>query len=380
LEITKGEKRLLEMQDNPIPVPDHKIWIPEIDYMRGMAIIAVVAMHCFPPTPDWYPGLTFNWLNVDVPTINGFILTATSFASPAFMFISGFVLSLNYPANALKESSFITKRLRYLLPPYFIFSLITIAGFGIFDRLPSFNKIAFDLIFANASGPLWFFAIIVQLYLLYPWIIKIYGRFAKNGRLVFLFLVLLSINWIWWAIFGYLRDLSNSEYLSIVLSRVVLPYLLFFIAGIGISQNFSKISQTLSRWHLTGILVVVLLLVVLLQLVKNHRIETAVTIIAAPVYIFVVFILFFKIAMNLKNITGVAHRLLQNIGRYSFGIYLVHPLILFGLTISLFRTGTLSYDNWLVFVLIFLLTLSLSFVVVSIVRYLPFSRLIIGIH
>ncbi len=362
------------------PDRDHKTWILEIDYIRGMAIVAVVAMHCFPPTPDWYPGLIFHWTNTDIPLINSFILTATSFAAPLFMFISGFVLSHNYLAADFKVSSFIKRRLWYIAPPYIIFSLITIVGLGVINGFPRLIKIAFDLLTANASGPLWFFAIIIQLYFLYPFIIRIYAYSLKKNKLVFLFFILIAINWMWWSVFPYFQSLLNNEYFSVLLSRVIFPYLIFFIAGIFVQKNLTIVSKLLPKQLLLVLSGISLLLVAVLYLSKTNSPTTAITVIGTPVYILIVFILAYRTATTLANNNDTLSRILHSIGNCSFGIYLLHPFILYGFVILWLKTGRVEENNWLIYLALFVLTFALSFIITSLISYSPHSKFIIGIH
>jgi surface polysaccharide O-acyltransferase-like enzyme len=109
------------------------------------------------------------------------------FAVPSFIFISGFVLSHNYNGPFSKKL-FYKKRAKSILPQYMIFSIFYI----IFDiLLSSLNvnvysvsilKVIFDLLTANSYYHLWFFALIIQFYMFYPYLIEIYNKFVTNNR------------------------------------------------------------------------------------------------------------------------------------------------------------------------------------------------------
>lgn len=87
--------------------------IGEIDYLRGFAILAVIATHTsarFIQIPN------INLLLI----INVIIDVFSHFAVPLFIFISGFVLSLNYKGPFSKKT-YLQKRVKSILPPYIFF-------------------------------------------------------------------------------------------------------------------------------------------------------------------------------------------------------------------------------------------------------------------
>lgn len=86
----------------------------EIDCLRGLACLVVLMRHmrvfwyadCGVFPEGWFHGLSF-------------------FAVPAFFFISGYALTLNYKDN-LEIKSFYKKRFITLLPIYFTWPFFTI--------------------------------------------------------------------------------------------------------------------------------------------------------------------------------------------------------------------------------------------------------------
>ncbi|MDD4620297.1 MAG: acyltransferase [Methanosarcina sp.] len=90
--------------------------IEEIDYLRGFAILAVVAIHT---SANFTKIQNVNLLL----TINVIIDVFSHFAVPLFIFISGFVLSIKYKGQ-FSQKIFLQKRAKSILLPYIIFSTL----------------------------------------------------------------------------------------------------------------------------------------------------------------------------------------------------------------------------------------------------------------
>lgn len=89
------------------------------------------------------------------------------------------------------------------------------------------------------------------------------------------------------------------------------------------------------------------------------------------------FILLFRLSIRLSNVNiGI---IFKEIGKYSFGIYLIHVMFL---TIyeRLLSIYNITYDKGYTYPMLFFLTLITSYTVIRIISYFPYSRLIIGIH
>ena len=174
--------------------------VPEMDFLRAFAILAVLAIHVS-------AGFT------SIPQINALMVVNvgidifTHFAVPLFIFISGFLLYLKYNKNySLKE--FYLKRFWRIVPPYLVFTTFYLAFNAAIATLkagvitlPSFLQIIYAYFAAGGYYHLWFFLIIIELYLFYPLIVKVYNFFADR-KLGFLFLVISLILQLGWQIFG----------------------------------------------------------------------------------------------------------------------------------------------------------------------------------
>ena len=164
--------------------------IEEIRYLRGFGVLAVIAIH----TTGYFTEVKqFNSLVL----VNLWTDIFSQFAVPLFIVISGFVLAKNY-RNDFSLSDFYRKRVRSIIPQYLIFSILYTAfnsGVVMLNSSLGTNIILLlkNIWHANASYHLWFFSIIIQFYLLYPIIIKIYTLFKRRDRVELLIVLLLII-------------------------------------------------------------------------------------------------------------------------------------------------------------------------------------------
>jgi surface polysaccharide O-acyltransferase-like enzyme len=221
--------------------------LDEFDYLRGFAILAVLAVHT-----------SANFVNIteinSLLVANIVIDVFSHFAVPLFIFISGFVLSFKYK-GLFSKRNFYLKRAKSIILPYIIFStiyiLFNIVLFAINGELkyPSIIATLFYFLTASSYYHLWFFALIIQFYIFYPYIIKLYEFFSESNRIFFFIFVVLIIQLAWIVISdSAITLITTNMYLnSIKYSKVILNiffrdfflfYVFYFIIGIYTHQNY----------------------------------------------------------------------------------------------------------------------------------------------
>jgi surface polysaccharide O-acyltransferase-like enzyme len=107
------------------------------------------------------------------------------FAVPCFVLLSGFYLSLNRRNE--RALPFYRRTLKYLLIPYVAYSLIYSASE---IRHGDLGRLVWNLGTASAWGHLYFMALIVQLYLMHPFLSRWYRGCARRGTVVLIALAL----------------------------------------------------------------------------------------------------------------------------------------------------------------------------------------------
>lgn len=146
------------------------------DTLRGWAILAVVWIHVL----SMLPGLT--QLSV---TSTFFVVSdqLSRFCVPLFFLLSGWSLQFAYGEKKISWLGFMRKRLKKLLPLYFLWSILSYLVFkivpqwGMGDNGPSFLQ---QIIFGQADYQLYFWFVIVQFYAVFPVLSKLFKKFPHG--------------------------------------------------------------------------------------------------------------------------------------------------------------------------------------------------------
>lgn len=354
--------------------------VGEVDRLRGIAIIGVVGIHA---SLDFLPlapvsGLT--WLLAST----GFFL---QFAVPLFVFLSGFLLSIRYQGSYSAFRLYV-KRAYSILPQYFIFSLLYLAGRNYLYGPVTAMQAVFCLLTASSSYHLWFIAVIAELYLLYPPIDRIYCRAERSSLLPYLLAALFVVQ-VGWNTACIALEGSGDSFAAGLLQRFFLSQVFYFVAGMYLARNPNilkgpdiKIRFLLPASALLTLAVTCLILPALFLPVFYPYIEgfTVVLYLAAEALNPLLYVLAFAMCYKLaKGIAGRGRAVLGAIGKYSFGMYLIHaafmPFIVMALSAAgITNTGTAFY------LLLFGLAVLLSYTSVYLLSFLPHSALLVGTH
>jgi len=161
-------------------------YFEEVDYLRGFAIFAVIALHVsgyFTKIPP----------NINIIIVSNIIIyVITHFAVPLFISISGFVISLKYYEND-SITNFYKKRINKIVVPYLFFTGIYLLK-DIWDNSETSNLIGWLILKAyfirlitgsvsTGGFHLWFILLITQVYLFYPLILIIYKKYINKNNL-----------------------------------------------------------------------------------------------------------------------------------------------------------------------------------------------------
>lgn len=374
--------------------------IEEIDYLRGFAILSVVAIHT---SANFTEIRDINLLLV----MNVIVDVFSHFAVPSFIFVSGFVLSLSYNGQFSKKS-FYTKRAKSIIPQYIIFSIFYILfkiGLSSINgkvNSPSISTVIFDLLTASSYYHLWFFAVIIQFYISYPYIIKIYNIFANKKRILCLISITLIVQQMWIVISDIAQTIldlttylnSINYYLNLFinswLSLIFLSYIFYFILGIYVAQNYKDMNKQIlkaKKWAILTILVMtgIISLLFIEGIIRYggyykipHTYFMLLDLIES-LYFPLIILIILNISLNISIMKNKYSNIILLLGKYSFGIYLVHALYM-DIIIQIVYPYFGIYNNQLIFYpVLFILTIFLSYFSVSQISHLPNSRIIIGI-
>lgn len=370
--------------------------IVELDYLRCIAILGVIAIHI-----SLYG--VFN-LNIYYKLFYILINNLTRFAVPFFIIISGMLLSHKYANKDINYISFIKKRINSIFIPYLFFVLVYYYFFHIACGEPfSMNTILKYVISGYVAPQLYFIPLIFQFYILFP----IFNNIAKylNSKKLF-------INLMAFIIFGII-SIYSVYYLHILSWGIplIITQSYFFVFGCILGLNIEKFQNKYitDKKNLVQIVIFWSIFAAYMfldsiyfktfQFYNNFHFYFYYFGIMG--YSILSFILFFKLSNYAHNKKIFCRNMLLNIGQYSFGIYLVHYLFVrYDLFIKgiyqLFTALALNnnfirgitninvasikiphYSGIIYYILYFILVLTLSYIVIEIFIKLKTKKIII---
>lgn len=132
------------------------------DFLKGVAIVGVVLVHVFFYFDQLYPNANHYWINV----LNNLVRYPIGF----FFLVSGILLHEEF--TSLKSTlQFYKRKLTRIILPYLVANIFIWRISGV-----SFNEFIVNLATGKASIPYYFVIVLIQLYLLYPLLVKFRTR------------------------------------------------------------------------------------------------------------------------------------------------------------------------------------------------------------
>ncbi|MDN7025623.1 acyltransferase [Methanoculleus sp. FWC-SCC1] len=358
--------------------------IGELEYLRGFAILAVIVVHV---------SVFFTEAaRVDaLAAVNLALYIVMHFAVPLFLFISGFVLALRY-SGTYPLRRFYRRRFLTIGPPYLLFSAVYVLlpAFGALSltgtlQLPSVDAAALAFLTGTAHYHLWFFVLIAQFYLLFPLIFLGYTAFERRGTVLFLLLALLFVQTLWNAGAHLAGAFAGTVWYALLI-RIFVSHLFWFVLGIAASRHTDAFLHVRQRVPWQAMLLVVVLVTLLLTAMWSVGIAGSghfstvspayfcIYRIAEPVMYLPVFLLLFLAAERLAPSASRSSAALRSIGENSYGIYLIHPLVI-AVLVGVFADLAIGTSSWLFYPLLFAVTLAATYVIVRVLERMPGSDL-----
>lgn|SRR5690625_78500 len=320
----------------------------EMDMMRGLAILAVILIHITAEIINSSPNM--EEMNLMFLIVN----QLSRFAVPVFLFISGLGLAL----SSRKENyfSFLRRRVSKLLPLYLLWSVL----YYVAIHLKNINLLEFAILTLKGSNyyHLYYIPVIIMLYMLFPLLKKIV-RYKVAVISVFLLTVIIQLS-------DELFDITVFKSAANVFN-----WSIYFILGIMFANNYNKLKITFNKKrrmsHIMFILVSAgIVLESYLYLSLNFDIGDSTTSLRPGVIIYT--LSFIVLMMSIKWGRNKIVSVIDNLAKYSYGIYLSHALILTLWSKSYDFVG-LQKDSILYLVLSLLVVLLSSTVVSRVVDF-----------
>jgi len=318
------------------------------------------------------------------------------YGTPAFIFLSSFVLFYNYfdrPLTSKLISSFYKKRILYILLPYilisalyFFYKLYTRGLLG--EPIMLLLRDYVDAIFSGSAWThLYFVFISVQFYILFPLMLVL----LKNQRWMAKWAIVIGlvVQWAW--VFWNKYEFQYANKGSIAFS-----YFAYYMLGAFVAIYFKPFRQwVMTRWKdmqdgmklATTVLWVSWLATGLIYVqiwyharMTDRWMDSLWYELLWNVYTMLSALVLFQAAFIVDRIAPkLVLAVLRRLGELSFAIYLVHPFILayYRDTKSWFTLGPLAYFIWIYSGLIIALVLS-ALLVQFLFRRFSYSWVLLG--
>jgi len=340
--------------------------VHELFLLRSMACLSILFLHCLARVYG------------DGNDAVNYISILLTFGTPMFVFISEFILSYSYPEQT--PSQFWPKRLKYLLLPYLLFGTFYAFVKAVEQSIGS----GADTIGATFLSFWWkhillgdyhgyFILIIFQFYLLHMWFQKYGKRYSPKWVLGVSFVA--NIGYL--AFFNFTNPFNGSfaaEY--IWYKGYWLPFVgwvFYFTLAYYAGRHYAAFRAWLAKYSVWVVIAPFAIAVVPYFLYRFHVLTdpSSKRIDMLFFTVSVIFLLYW-IALRLRSIP----KIFVWISRYSFGIYLLHPLFL-GVLAQVPQQFK-SIHPILQTIILFVVCILLSALTVYVAVKIPFGQYVIG--
>jgi len=332
--------------------------------LRAIAAIAVVISHTTLSLENF--GL--------IPTIFGSDkngnpkgLLLASYGVSIFFALSGFLITYlllkeKEKTKSINVKKFYIRRLLRIWPLYYLYIAIIFVVYTLFSISYDASIIPFYIFLAANipiiinnmlpfAGHLWSIGVEEQFYLFWPWVAKI-----KNEKLfnysIFLVLILFLLKIIFWIInYKY-----NFSFPLVFLSVTRIHIMIIGAIGAMLYYNNSKYIKYITSYWTQSFSWLIILMVALNKFHISSLIDNEI------VGLITIFIIFSQITRK-NYIINLENKLMNFIGKISYGVYVYHPVIIFLAHKTFGKFQSSSIQNYIiVFILILSLTISIAYI------------------
>lgn len=349
----------------------------QIDLVRALTVIGVISVHS-----------TF-FTNPASSLGAGGAIMLLHYTREAFLFMTGFVLFYTYYPQTLTVGSFWKRRFTPIGIPYVVWSAIYVyagmhpngAEIGLY-----FSRLGWALIEGTAWYHLYYLLITMQVYLLFPLFKPMIKRTWAYHRYVFAASFVLEV--LLMALYQY--HLPTTGFWGDVLAfrgMEFFTYQFYLVTGALAAVHMDDINRWIRAHypHITAGLISLATVAVFwyltAALVYGQPVIIASSVLQPIMVPYCLAMIFGLYSLGLKWAAGprrgIVSRLIDGFSRHSFGIYLIHPLVLY----LLMRHVEQWWAGWVPFLrtpFTVAMVATLSYLAVSFISLTPVSLYIVG--
>ncbi len=378
---TAGPAATRAPSPGPAPASDRR-HLHEVDLFRLLTFASVIAVHVLASATT-----------IDNVGSNGGQLLL-HFTREAFFTLTGFVLTFQALRRPQRPLPFWRKRIPLVLTPYLTWTALY-SLLAVWTRPPGtpeptvsqeLTTMAWNAVEGTAWYHLYFLLVTLQLYLVFPALVAGLRRLGRVGHLVVLGVALvLQV-----AVCELLIDPPANAFGTFLMAHgfVLLPaYLLYPVLGALAALHLDQVQAMVLRfrWAIAGLVVLVIAAVEVLYVLQVDG--GAIPSVAAAVFQPTTIVWFLAAVVGLYTLSlvitagwrpgGPARRALAYASDRSFGIFLVHPLVLAGL-LSVAGGWVAAIGSGATLAALYLGTVVGSVLLADVLRRLPWSAALTG--
>ncbi|WP_046213200.1 acyltransferase [Paenibacillus wulumuqiensis] len=370
--------------------------IDEWALLRGLCFLAVVMQHCIGEY------IYRSDIMAADSIMLGMVYHFTRFGTLTFVFLAGAILFYQY-GDGRSYRSALVRRIGDIYVPFVLWTLIYWVVVQLADHHPLFGPGTWQSILTQLFAPtngyhLWFVIMIFQFYLLFPLFRWLFRQFSsrwldgrtegRQQRIVIGMLLLLAImyGWLMWMCYNVLPGWSLQGAWQALLEHRTseFPFYFFYFVLGGICgsaiQRWREMVIRLLPWSTIVFLMMYIWLGYDLLRHSTEAVNLNVSTYLKPTTFVIVvshMLLIYGLALLLSRQNHVLVRFLKWCGRYSFGGYLSHALILAGVA-SLTRPLVLTGMHLPVTLLSFAFVAPAAILLTSLISRLPGGQWLTG--
>ena len=303
----------------------------EIGLLRGIAMCAVVGIHTFSICVSNVTSGKSAWAYLIFHSM-------LQFAVPCFIFISSILLSYTLYGKPLQLKKFYSKKFIRIVIPYVLWTLFYLVFKLVFRQLTFADLASLQnwwlwLGLGKAYTHLYYMSVILQLYLFTPILLgftKLIQRIFKKFDFIAIVIIAISLQ----VGIYFLNRYFIYQYFKYQ-ATMMIWYLYIILLGIWIGFNYERFKEGLKKyavivWGIFGVNAIIYIRYVIC-LKKSIKINTAWYQCNWFAYALFATLCLFWICLMLKekNVHNKVTKAIEVVGDYSFGIYLMHPVITF---------------------------------------------------